>query len=246
MNKCKIETCSNEAHKDDLCEMHWGLVRKSGISSFDFDFLLHSSLLIGGRILHKVLNFYNEFFSLDEKDTLTIHKNLVQHYRKKGNIGKAISSIKKVIDLDPSVKKGELFLMLAELYSLNGNHADAKATYHSYLKEHPTSYEALVGLAGTYYKENDIDNAIKYCEEARDINSNDDQLFFKLGLLYDKKKEQQKAIDCLESAIKISPETVKYHQHIGFLYESTGAHEKAVPHFKKVLELEQQDNTAKI
>ena len=45
-----------------------------------------------------------------------------------------------------------------------------------------------------------------------------------------------------EEAIGIEPDEPRYHQYLGFVYESLGRHEEAVQHFKTVMELEGADD----
>ena len=65
---------------------------------------------------------------------------------------------------------------------------------------------------------------------------------YRLALLYDRNKQSENAISALKNAIKLSPEGIHYHQYLGFLYESQNKHKLAVPHFKKVMELEHMGN----
>ncbi len=238
--RCKIENCTNEVFKERLCEEHYAGGKSTDSLSVDLNFILHSFLLMAGRWLKKLLTYYDNLFSLNNDDVVTIHKNLATHYRKKGNLNKAIESVKKVVDADPQAQKGKLQLTLGELYALNNNYDEARVTFKGYLKKHPDSPEAKMGLANIFSRENDFENAIKLYEETLPKNNNNHDLLFRLGVLYDKKKDHKKAVEHIRSALTLAPDEIKYHQHLGFIFESMGSHDEAVPHFKKVLEIESE------
>ena len=104
--KCRIENCKNDAIRNGLCEQHQGNAKTSLGFALDVNYALHSALLLGGRWLHKLLDGYDHLFSMSEMDTATLHRNLALHYRKKGDLAKAIESLKKVKAADPSAMKG--------------------------------------------------------------------------------------------------------------------------------------------
>ena len=47
-------------------------------------FYMHSLLLFGGRLLHRVLGFYNSLFELTPNDQAKIYRNISNHYARKG------------------------------------------------------------------------------------------------------------------------------------------------------------------
>ncbi len=249
MNKHEIEDNEHDVLKGGLAEEHHGSDSNKASSSFSFDdmnYALHSALLILGRIMQRLLDGYDSLFAISEHDMVTLHKNLATHYRKKGNLAKAIESLKIVTDANPAALKGKLGLTLAEYFILNNSYDDAKLILRTYIKANPTSSEAMVLLGNIFLKENDIDNTIKCYEDSLKCNGKNHFVLFRLGTLYDKKKEHKKAIDLLKTAVTLAPEELKYHQHLGFIYESIGDHANAVPHFKKVMELEGEKMTHKV
>ncbi|MBF0106079.1 MAG: tetratricopeptide repeat protein [Deltaproteobacteria bacterium] len=241
MNTCKNTDCQKEVFKDDLCVEHFNAGEQKKNPQFDINFYLHTVYLVLGRLINKILVFYDDHFTLDKKDTLKVYTNLYTQYRKKGQIEKAIAYAKKAMEVAPAAQKKEFILAVAELSFMNGKTDEAKVEFLNFLKKNPDApetYAAKVGLANIYSKENDVENAIKYYQEALAQNDKDHQVLYKLALLHDKKKQTEEAISLLEKAIKIAPNELKYHQQIGFIFESKGNHDKAVPHFKRVMELE--------
>ncbi len=238
MEKCNIEECMQVAVADGLCKNHAELQKNSDPLEFDFHYLLHSFYLLAGRWLNRLLDAYEGLFTLSEKDNLRICKNLVTHYRKKGDNQKAIALVRKAMESASVNQKDNLTLTLAELNAASGNTGEAKTAYKNYLQKHPSSNSAMMELANLYSKDNDFDNAIDLYEESLKQQPKNHETLYRLGFLYDKKKDQDKAVEYLESAIKVEPSEIKYYQLAGFIYESKGEHEKAVPHFKKVMELE--------
>ena len=219
-------------------------------TTFDLNYLVHSFLLLSGRWLNKILSFYDDQFTLKDNDAFKVYSNLAIHYRKKGKIEKAVESTKKALNLAPDAQKDKLMMNLADLYALNGNFDDARLVFTNVLKKKPDSYESKIGLGDIYARENDFDNSIKYYQEALLQNSKKDgtsskakdhRLYYKVALIYDKMKNSEEAIKHLKTAVELCPTEIKYYQHLGFIYESNGQHEEAVPCFKKVMELENEN-----
>ena len=112
--------------------------------------------------------------------------------------------------------------------------------YLSHLAEIPDSSKALVGLANIFAKQHDDDNAIHYYEEAVKCDNRNHFAFYRLGVLYDKKKDYLKATQHLQSAIALDPNNIKYNQQLGFIYETMGSHADAIPFFKRIMEIEDE------
>ena len=54
--------------------------------------------------------------------------------------------------------------------------------------------------------------------------------------------EVDKAVKAMQKAVELEPEEIKYHQHLGFLYERKEDHKKAARCFSKVMELQREQD----
>lgn len=205
---------------------------------FDFHYMLHVFYLLAGRLLGRLLDWYESLFTLNEKDQLLVSRNLSTHYQKKGQPEKAIVLIKKALEVASVNQKPQLLLTLADLYLAKGQKTEAESAFRLCLKSNPNSQKAAVGLACILEEKKEYKDAISLYENVLEKNQKDPETYYQLGLLYDKQQVPDKALHYLESAIKLNPKEIKYRQLMGFIYESSGKHDLAIPHFKKVMELE--------
>jgi protein O-GlcNAc transferase len=204
----------------------------------DFEYVLHMIYLVLGKWFHSLLRWYESFFTLDQKDQFLVYANLVSHYRGKGKMDKAVHMATKAVKIAPAGKKEGAQKSLAELYFLIGDVANAKKNFEAVLKAGDDA-EVKTKLASIYSEEGNLESAIKLYTEALEKNKKDHESMFLLAQLYDKAEKSDDVITILQSAIELSPESISYHQYLGFTYESLDRHKDAVPHFKKVMELEQ-------
>ena len=58
-------------------------------------FYIHSLMLVGGRVLSRMLDFYNNFFDLTHRDKAKIYRNISVHYMNKGQPEKAVEHLKE-------------------------------------------------------------------------------------------------------------------------------------------------------
>ena len=213
---------------------------KSRIGLNDLDYAAHLTFRLGAKWLKSVMTAYERVFLLTHEDLMVIHKNLVTHYRKKGNLAKSIEYLEKVIEAEEGAKKSKLTLTLGELYCLDDNFDQAKSMFQSHLIDHPESIQAMVGLANICVKRKDDDNAIKHYEQVVEHDNQNHFVWYRLGILYDKRKDFLKATECLAAAIALDPNNIRYNQQLGFVYEEMDSHAAAIPYFKRVMELENE------
>ena len=204
------------------------------------DYAAHLAIRLGSKWLNNAMNAYQRVFLLTNEDLLVIHKNLVTHYRKKGDLGRSIEYLEKVVEAEEGAKKSKLTLTLGELYYLNNDLERAKSMLQNHLVAHPDASKALVGLANIYVKLKDDDRAIEYYERAVKIDDQNHYAFYRLGILCDKRKDLLKATEWLTCAIMLDPDNIRYNQALGFVYEALGDHAKAIPYFKRVMEIESE------
>lgn len=98
--------------------------------------------------------------------------------------------------------------------------------------------------SGMRYKiKGDVDAAIVAFTKCLDIKQNDDAVYYALGQLYGEKKNATLAIQMLNKAVEIDPKNIWYSEELAVLYYDNQQFEKAIPHFKKLVD-QQPSNLA--
>ena len=85
----------------------------------------------------------------------------------------------------------------------------------------------LLGIVNCYVQLRDYDNAIRAIEQTLKVDSNNDKLYFQLGLGYLRTGNVEATIRACERAIEINPRELNYYLRLADLYERTNRHETA-------------------
>ena len=126
-------------------------------------FYLHSLLLFGGRMMHRVLDFYNSLFDLSHTDKARIYRNISTHYANKGLHDKALDSLKGWAKLDPDNPDPHYQLGIAMTSS--GNYKHAVRSYGAALKLNPNHKGAMYRKSALSLKLKDYEGAVKGLEQ---------------------------------------------------------------------------------
>ena len=118
-----------------------------------------------------------------------------------------------------------------------GNHLEAAKRFESSVQDDPQFALAYSRLGQTYSSLRNDDKAKEYSQKAVDLS---DKLPAPERYLIQANYAQvtndyRKAIESYENLEKVSPEDADVHFHLGELYESTGAFDKARPELAKIL-----------
>jgi tetratricopeptide (TPR) repeat protein len=183
-------------------------------------FLLHSFLLLLGRAGKRILEFYNGLFVLRSRETSRIYENMGCGFRKKGQLDKALAAYRELIKLNPD--NAEAYFHLGRIYAAKGELELAFEALSSAIGLKPKHAEAHCLLGRVRQKSGDLPAAM---EEL-------------MGVCQDKTGSPEEALKNLEQAAELMPDEPRYHQYLGFVYEGLGRHDRAVAHFKTVMELE--------
>lgn len=115
----------------------------------------------------------------------------VQAYRG-ANYEQAIERFKTAVELDPDLKVAKLYLATtyAQQYvpgvDTSDNIANAKQAIEQYqqvLQNDPSSVNSLKGIAFLYMQMKDFDQARQYYQKAIDIDPNDPELYYSVGVI---------------------------------------------------------------
>jgi serine/threonine protein kinase/lipopolysaccharide biosynthesis regulator YciM len=118
-----------------------------------------------------------------------------------------------------------------------GNHLEAEKRFEASIKDDPRFALAYSRLGQTFSNLRNDDKAKEYSQKAVDLS---DKLPAPERYLIQANYAQvtndyRKAIESYENLEKVSPEDLDVHFHLGGLYESTGAYDKARAELAKVL-----------
>ncbi|MBF0376913.1 MAG: tetratricopeptide repeat protein [Desulfamplus sp.] len=201
-------------------------------------FYWHSFLLYCGRILHKVLDFYNQFFDLTPKDKAKLYSNISKHYINKGLYDKALSYLKEWSKVDPT--NTEPLYQLGIALAASGNRKSAMGVFSKVLNLDPQHLGAIHRRSSIMLKLKEFKPAADELEKALAIDGDNPKFFYLYAVAQEGLGEIDKAIEALEKAIELDPDEIKYHQHLGFLNVSKDDHKTAAKSFTKVMELERE------
>ncbi|MBF0388594.1 MAG: tetratricopeptide repeat protein [Desulfamplus sp.] len=201
-------------------------------------FYWHSFLLYSGRIIHTVLDFYNQFFDLNPKDKAKLYSNISKHYINKGLYDKALSYLKEWSKLDP--KNPEPLYQLGIALATSGNKKSALGVFSKVLNLDPEHLGAIHRRCSIFLKTKDFKAATDEIQKAIAIDGENPKFFYLYAIACEGLGDIDKAIEALERAIELDPDEIKYHQHLGFLNVSKDDHKTAAKSFTKVMELERE------
>ena len=203
-------------------------------------FYLHSLLLFSGRLLHRVLGFYNSLFDFKSSDKATIYRNISNQYINRGLHEKALQYLKEWSRLEPSNPDAHYHRGIALISG-----GDLKAAIRSFdrtLKLSPNHKGALYRRSGLYLKSKDYDKAVADLKKLVKMLPENPKPLYLLAIAFDRMDEVDKAVSAMKKAIALDSEEIKYHQHLGFLYERQEDHKQAAKCFSRVMELQREQD----
>jgi tetratricopeptide (TPR) repeat protein len=189
-----------------------------------------------------------------------VRVELAQLMDKNGNTREAIEEAQEAARLDP--KDAEPHWLLANIYSRSqGRGASAKEGLRKAVKEletlrdiAPTDERSYYALGGAYFELDEPEKAVQAYEKFQTLVTNIDAGYREIAKYYDrianqavvpdeKNKAQEKAIEYLTKALQVQPNSTESLMALASLYGKLDKIKEAVPVYKKLLELT-DDNTA--
>jgi tetratricopeptide (TPR) repeat protein len=181
----------------------------------------------------------------------------------------AINSYKEALKYDPN--NPSIYYQLGQIYIMMGDIETAKAASQQTQKNSQVqlpdkakedltlakqNFEKSAELKSNYLpaqfmiavvldRLGEIDQAIAKLEESKKINPTDAGLIFQLGVLYYKNEQFDKARVELESSVKLADNYSNARYFLGLIYDKQGDKQKALEQFKKVAELNPDNQDVK-
>lgn len=195
--------------------------------------------------LDEALCEYDQALRL-EKDIPFVHLHRGSVFIRKGDIPRAVLELEQAKKLGP--EELEPGFILALLYALQNYPDKASQEFEAVLKKaaeiEPGNISILKNLAGLYYQQKKLEEAVSVCRLILKIDGKDFETLSLLGSLLEETGKRQEALEKFQEALKINPD---YHQalnSLGYIYAQDGQNlEQAELLIKKALEFE-PDNGA--
>lgn len=105
---------------------------------------------------------------------------------------------------------------------------------------------ALAKLGDKYLEENKLRAALAAFKKILNLNSENDSVHFKVGLIHYQMGEIEKAVGEMRKAIALNSQRAGYHYNLGLVLSEVGRIKEAVSEWKKVLEAEPDNLNARM
>ncbi|TNF55155.1 tetratricopeptide repeat protein [bacterium] len=168
----------------------------------------------------------------EQKNLLGYKYELGRHYLEKGDIEKAIKTLKAIIKTDKGFVAA--YLALAESYISNGENKEAeKLLTEGY--EATSALVFLVRLEDFFITTGEPGRIIDLYQKAIQINPNNQELRFFLAKLYYRLEMIDYAIETVTGTDIATIDYPEVHLLLGGIYERQGEHDRAIEEFKNAL-----------
>ena len=169
--------------------------------------------------IQKAILEYETASKLDPSNYF-IHLKLGIDYARLKLFDKSITSLKRAHKYNTEEQQSHYLLAL--IYSNMGEYEKATQEYTYILKnfsnDNPQSILAYSYLGQLYYSQNQYTKAIKQFEHIYTIQSNNPDIMYLLGSLYNKVKKTNIAIEILKKALTIDPDHSGALNTIAYIY----------------------------
>ena len=176
-------------------------------------------------------------------DNATAYSNLGAAYVDSGDAKKyqqAEAALKKSIDLAPSYGA---YANLGDLYLLQNRFAEAASMTEKALQLNDKDFIVWANLVAAYngLKEQTklapaLDREVKLLEQAAQSSPRDSSIQARMGTLYARKQQREKALTCAQTALALTPDDSYVLASVGEIYERLGDRKHALEYVEKGLQ----------
>ena len=246
--ECIVKGCENEAVNQNLCEEHYdpdqpaademGLAggRRTMQLEQRASLLMHSVLLVSGKIAGSLVHGYRKLFSISSNERAQILDQVARVNFRKGRKSKSLDALKLAVRTDP--ENPVAHLNLGKFYRGSGDYEKACESLGKALESAPESVEICQALGEAYYNREEYKSSLKFLKKGHKLSPENEGLNYLIGLTHDKLGSHDDAIKFLQAVIDMNPRCVEYYYSLGFAYESSGNKDEALLNFKRAIELE--------
>ncbi len=136
-----------------------------------------------------------------------------------------------------STEEGSLFMTGINAQT-NGDNVTAEECYRKVLEHNPEHPRALLQLGTLFYRRNELLLAEEYMQRAHANGLNDESYYINYGLVCDKLRKTDEALECYDKALAITPDVAQCHFNKGLLLYKRFRFAEAYECFKRADELE--------
>jgi len=172
--------------------------------------------------------------------------NLAWAYQKKGEFAKAIATYTQALSLAPD--NCGLYLNLAICYRLQNDFAKARKALE---KAKEKTREGSPELSALYVEscaleaqENNLKEAVQYCQKALEISPDNPDAYLNLGACYTRNKEYLKAESALKKVLEFSPWDTQALYNLAIVYLAQKKYSLAKDTLNKILQISPQHTQA--
>ncbi|HWD38759.1 MAG TPA: sulfotransferase [Fimbriimonas sp.] len=157
-----------------------------------------------------------------------------QHYEQ-GAFGRALELLDRIErPTDHSI------LLRGVCLARIGHRDEAKSVFQGLLSKDPRSYEALTWMALLCKNRVEIEQAVRYAEQAVEVKPDDAAGYSTLGGCYLYMRRPQEAIGAFAHAAELAPDVAEHHHNLGLAYQIVRNNRAAVEQFREAIRLAPQ------
>ena len=160
----------------------------------------------------EALAVFHEFLTI-YPDVYQIHLNIGACYFKKGDLDKAETEFRKILD-------------------------KIKEEFGNYKSEPQGSHRALSGLGEIYLEKGDLETSMNYFAQSLDISPDNAVAAYNVGEVFFSNQKIDEAIKYFELALQIKKGWSKPYMKLGYVYLNKADFEKSLEYFNKFLEMD--------
>jgi tetratricopeptide (TPR) repeat protein len=181
----------------------------------------------------------------DQLNDDEVRQNRVRAHLQKGDARAARAEVEQVLEKDPYNKWARL--MMARIQEQEGNAGEAEKIFRELVedawmpvqqRDRPIYAEALEAVAVYDHMAGNTEDAVKGLERALELNPQNPNTAYNLGVILESGEDYIKAIDYYKKAIEINPDHALAHNNLGNCYQKVGEIQKAIAEYKKTAEVE--------
>ena len=162
---------------------------------------------------------YRNVLRLEPTNAVAIRNIGLAHYQA-GELQDAFPYLRKATELEP--QNEDVRLKLATVYLVARHPDDARTHASTVLEQDSKNFAALMLLADSATRPEDVDAALRRLENARAVFQDRSAFHIALGVLYLRKRDVTKAEPAFKEAVARDPKSVLAHNALAQFYALTG------------------------
>lgn len=199
---------------------------------------LYAQLNVALKNYDIALNYFNNIYELTQIEDIKI--NIAKVYFYKEDYENSIIVLNSLIKQDLSSLK-----LLALSYLKQKKYNDCVCTYLEIEKNNQLDFSDLFNISISYFELKNINQSLKYAQDAYNLSDMDIDINSHLAFLYEKNECYENAILHLDKVFKIT-NNIEVAYRIGVLYKKINKIEKALEYFYICLSIDENDKNSQI